>query len=87
MLVHSLFYRYSPKANAEIGKYAAQHGATVVVRKFSKQFGHPVRVSTVHSIKKAYVNELKMKQAMKDGPVEIKHLCPKKRGRRLETNK
>ena len=65
-----------------MGKYAAQHGATAAAaRKFSKQLGYPVRVSTVHSIKKAYVNELKIKRAMESRPVEINHLCPKKCGR------
>ena len=64
----------------EIEKYAAYHGATAAARKFSKQLGYPVRVSIVHSIKKAYANKLKIKRAVESGPVEIQHLCPKKRG-------
>ena len=53
---HSLFCRYSPKTQVEIGKYTVQHGVTAAVCKFSKQLGHPVRVSTVRSIKHMLIN-------------------------------
>ena len=72
--------RYGPKTSVEMGKYTALHGATAAARKISKQLGYPVCVSTVLSIKKAYDNELKIKQVMESKLVEIKHLCPKKRG-------
>ena len=49
---HSLFCRYSPKTCTEIRKYTycSTWCNCCCSRKFSKQLGHPVHVSTVHSI-------------------------------------
>ena len=51
--------RFNPKETVEIARYACHHGVTAAVVHFSRKLGHRVRESTVHSIKKAYFDEIK----------------------------
>ncbi len=75
-----LFYRYSPGTRADIGRYACQHGVAAAARIFSRKLSYRVSVTTVHSIKKVYLEGIKEKRALEDdGDVTV--LPPKKRGR------
>ncbi len=75
-----LFYRYSPSVRANIGRYACFHGIAAAARYFSHKLGHRVSETTVHSIKKAYLEGKKEKRAAEDDD-DVTVLPPKKRGR------
>ena len=54
-------YRYTPSQCAEIGKYTRLHGVAASSRHFTRKLGHQVSETTVHSIRKAYMDEDKTK--------------------------
>ena len=73
-------FRYSPAVRANIGEYACHHGVAKAARYFSRQLGWQVSESTVHSIKKDYVSEVREKsKAQDEGDITV--LPYKKRGR------
>ena len=72
--------RYSAIVRAEMGKYASHHGVAAAARHFTRKLGGNVSVSTVHSIKKAYIETLKRNA---DNEGDITALPLKKRGRPL----
>ena len=79
-LTGTLFYRYSPSVRADIGRYACFHGLAAAARYFSRKLGHRVSETTVHLIKKAYLEGKKEKRAAEDdGDVTV--LPPKKHGK------
>ena len=53
--------RYSPSTRADIGRYACQHGIVAAASFYSKKL-KTVSNTTVHSIKKAYLEEMRGKQ-------------------------
>ena len=61
----------------DIGRYACLHGTSAVARHFSKKLGHPINVSTVHSIKKAFKEGKEAKSAERDDE-GVSVLPPKK---------
>lgn len=68
------FDRYSPKLRADIGRYACINGVARTARYFSRKLKGNINESTVHSIKKAYVQQRQSEQ-------DVLVLPPKKRGR------
>ena len=56
------YKKISDELIAKVGKYAAELGNTAAVRKFSQEFESPLRESTVRSLKKAYLMELRRKR-------------------------
>ena len=72
---------YSPGEQAKIGKYASIHGATAAPRFFSRKLAKNVSKSTVDSIHKVYIEEVKRKRQEKDGGDHVKTLLMKNRGR------
>ena len=78
----TLYYvgRYGPDVRANVGKYACENGIAQAARYFSKKLGENVSESTVHSIKKVYVEELRKRRRSEDtSDVDVFPL--KKRGR------
>ena len=53
------YKKYTATQRSEIGKYSCQHGAAATARHFSMKLGSKVSESTVKSIKKAYLEELR----------------------------
>ena len=52
--------RYNPKERLKITRYACHHGvAAAAAVHFSRKVGHCICESTTHSIKKAYLDEIK----------------------------
>ena len=76
------YKKYSPAQRSAIGRYSSRHGAAAAAKHFSKLWGCKISDSTVKSIKKAYLDELR-KRPRSDGGGEITALPPKKRGRKL----
>ena len=72
--------RYNPKERLEIACYACHHGVTAAAVHFSRKLAHCVRESTVHSIKKAYLDEIKKLRAC--GKEGLESLTHRKQGRR-----
>ena len=68
---------YTPEQKAIIGRYAAEHGNSKAVQKYSAELGISVKESTVRQFKKAYYLQL---NEGKD-PDDIKAIPNKKRGR------
>ena len=73
--------RYNPKERLEIARYACHHGVTAAAVHFSRKLGHRIRESTVHSIKKAYLDEIKKLRARGDEGLDS--LPHRKQGRPL----
>ena len=73
-------YRYTPSERAEMGKYTSLHGVAVAARFFTRKFGHQVSETTLHSMKKAYQQEVSRKRANEDGD-NVDYLPHQKRGR------
>ena len=65
---------YSPGERAKIGKYASIHGATAASRFFFRKLAKNVSKSTVDSIHKAYIEEVKRKRQENDGGDHVKTL-------------
>ena len=72
--------RYSPETRAEIGKYACQNGITRTARYFSRKLKENVSESTVQSIRKTYLEELRKRRRYEDEE-DLDILRCKKRGR------
>lgn len=68
---------YTPEQKAAIGRYAAEHGNSKAVQKYTAELGVSVKESTVRQFKKAYYLQL---NEGKD-PDDIKMIPNKKRGR------
>ena len=76
------YTKYSATQCSDIARYACQHGAAAAARYFSKKLAKQVSESTVKSIKKAYIEELR-KRAWTDEGEDVTSLPRKKRGRKL----
>ena len=76
------FYRKYRDADAVIAKYSCQHCAAAAARQFSRRLREKVSDSTVKSIKKVYIDELRKRPRMDNGG-EIDTLTPKKRRRNV----
>ena len=72
---------YKPEQKAMIGRYAAEHGNSKAVQKYTTELGVSVKESTVRQFKKAYFLQL---SEGKD-PDSIKSIPNKKRGRPSKT--
>ena len=72
--------KYSPEERFEIGRHASLHGITAASRHFSLRFKRRVGISTVQSIRKDYVNNLRRKRTNPDEN-DVAVLPLKKRGR------
>ena len=79
LYIYIYIYRYSPSVRADIGRYASQHGVTAAAREFTRKLGVTVGISTVHSIKKAYIE--KLKRCRDEGTTGVSYLPLNKRGR------
>ena len=77
------YKKYTATQRSKIGKYSCQYGAAAAARHFSKKLGSEVSESTVKSIKKAYLEELRKRPRTDDGGEPISALPVKKRGRKL----
>ena len=55
------YKKISDELRAKVGKYAAEQGNTVAIRKFSQKFESPLSESTVRSLKKSYLMKLRRK--------------------------
>ena len=73
--------RYTPEERAEIGRYARYHGAAAASAFFSRQYGVKVSLSSVTSMKKAYLESVKQKRQDDSDDDEVASLPLKKRGR------
>ena len=73
--------RYNPKERLEIARYACHHGVTAAAVRFLRKLGHRIRESTVHSIKKAYLDEIKKLRAR--GEEGLDSLPHRKQGKPL----
>ena len=73
-------FSYSPELRAEIGKYAILHGTTAASVFFSRKLARKVSETSIHSIKKAYLERLQQKRK-DDSDDELSSLPPQKRGR------
>ena len=78
------YKKYTPAQRSAIGKYSCLHGAAAAAKHFSKLWGSKICDSTVKSIKKAYLQEMRKRPRSDDGE-EIAALPTKKRGRKLLT--
>ena len=76
------YFKMDSSLRCEIAKYAGYHGAAESARNFSRKLDRCLSVSTVKSIKKSYVEELRKRARTDDGD-EIMILPVKKRGRKL----
>ena len=76
------YKKYTSVQRSEIGKYSCQLGAAAAAKHFSRIWGSKISDSTVKSIKKAYLEELRKRPRSEDGE-EITALPAKKRGRKL----
>ena len=74
--------RYNPKERLEIARYACHHGVTAAAVHFSRKLGHRIHESTVHSIKKAYLDEIIKKLRARDNE-GLDSLPHRKQGRPL----
>ena len=73
--------KYSVRVRADTGMYACQHGATAAANHFPRKFSPKVTKTTVHSIKRAYLQGVREKKAATDDDDTLKDLPLKKRGR------
>ena len=65
-----------------MGEYTSHHGVAAAARFFTRKLGHQVSETTVHSMKKAYLQEMKRKRANEEDD-NIALLPHQKRGRPL----
>lgn len=72
---------YTPEQKAIIGRYAAEHGNSKAVKKYTTELGVSVKESTVRQFKKAYYLQLNQGK----DPDDIKTIPIKKRGRPSKT--
>ena len=72
--------RYSPKERAEIGKFASQHGASAASAHFYRKWKVKINPSTIHSIKKDYLQSVK-ESRKRDDSCDVDELPLRKRGR------
>ena len=79
---HGEYKKYTPAQCSAIGKYSFLHGAAAVAKPFSKLCGSEINDSTVKSIKKAYLEELR-KRPRSENSEDITAIPTKKRGRKL----
>ena len=77
------YNKFTAAQRFEIGKYSCQYGAAEAARHFSRKLGSKVRESSVKSIKKAYLEELRKRPRNDDGEEPISVLPVKKRGRKV----
>ena len=59
-------YRYTPSKHAEMGRYTSVHRAATAARFFTRKFGHQVSKTTLHSVKRTYLQEVTRKRANED---------------------
>ena len=74
------YQRISLAKQAMVAKYACQHGNNAAARHFSKEFGVPVKPSSVSTWKLKYVAEVKLQVQNGDTPA-VCSLPSRKRGR------
>ena len=74
------YRKYSPEERFEFGRHTSLHGITAASRHFSLRFKRTVGISTVQSIRKDYVNNLRRKRTNLDEN-DAAVLPLKKRGR------
>ena len=78
------YVSYTPEQRRDIGKYAAEHGNSKAVKKFSEDLNCKISESTVRNIKSAYLKEIHSpKRKLNLDESEVLELTPKKRGRKL----
>ena len=65
-----------------MGKYTSCHGVAAAARFFTRKLGHQVSETTVHSMKNAYLQEMKRKRANEEDD-KIALLPQQKPGRPL----
>ena len=58
--------RYTPSERAEMGRYTSLHGVAAAARFLTGKFDHQVSETTLHSMKKAYLQEVTRKRANED---------------------
>jgi len=56
------YLKVTPKQKAIVGKYAAEHGPTKAIRKYSKDFDQTLEDCTVRGWKKACLKELHLRK-------------------------
>jgi hypothetical protein len=76
------YKKYTPEQRSAIGRYSSQHGAAAAAKHFSRLWESKISESTVKSIKKGYLEELRKRPRADDGE-GIVALPTKKRGRKL----
>ena len=76
------YNKYTPSQRFEIGNYSSQNGAAAAARYLSRKYKCTVSESTVKSIKKDYMKELRKRPRRNNGEVTAS-LPTKKRGRKL----
>ena len=61
---HQENYKYSQEERFKIAKYAAENGNSAAIRAFSPKLGFDIPESTVRSMKKVYLEQLKDKKGV-----------------------
>lgn len=78
---------YTPEQRAQIGKYAAENGATNAAKRYTAAWGIAINESTARRLKSEYLEKLKQKfrenNQSTDEPITVKALETKERGRPL----
>ena len=64
-----------------MGKYASHHGVAAAARLFTRKLDHQVSETTLHFMKKAYLQEVTRKRANEDSEENVDLLPHQKRGR------
>ena len=87
--IRGKYNSYTAEQRAEIGKYAAENGATNAAKRYTAAWGIRINESTARRLKSEYLEKLKeevskSKRAMQEsGSITIKALETKERGRPL----
>ena len=76
------YLKATTKQKAIVAKYAAEHGMTKVIRRFSGDFGKTLKESTIRGWKKAYLQELH-KRKKSGSSMVVSELKEKKNGHPL----
>jgi hypothetical protein len=63
-----------------MGRYTSLHGVAAAARFFTRKFDHQVSETTLHSVKKTYLQEVTRKRAIEDDE-SVDVLPHQKRGR------
>ena len=90
-IVRGKYNCYTPEQRAQIGKYATENGATNAAKRYTAAWWIAINESTARRLKSEYLEKLKQKflsteresDRSTDGPITIKGLETKERGRPL----